>query len=92
MFAFSLETCNNQDFAEAYAAGFYDVNRLRSGWDGDLTLEEVEIERKNVIFFDKLCGNLFMNMRKKISENYEGDARTYIDKGDHEVVSSQRIY
>ena len=34
---FDLETYNFQDFAEAYAAGFYDVNRFRDRWGRDLT-------------------------------------------------------
>ena len=29
VFVFDLETYNNQEFAEAYAAGLYDVNLLR---------------------------------------------------------------
>ena len=32
-----------------------------------------------------------MNMLKDISENYEGDERTYIDKNGDEIVSSYRL-
>ena len=32
-----------------------------------------------------------MNMLKYISENYEGDERTYIDKDGDEIVSSYRL-
>ena len=32
-----------------------------------------------------------MNMLKYISENYEGDERTYIDKEGDEIASSHRI-
>ena len=32
VFVFDLETYNDQKFAEAYAAGLYDVNRLRDRW------------------------------------------------------------
>ena len=37
VFVFDLETHNDQEFAEAYAAGLYDVNRLKDKWDRDLT-------------------------------------------------------
>ena len=32
-----------------------------------------------------------MNMLQYISENYEGDERTYIDKDGNEIVSSYRL-
>ena len=35
VFVFDLETHNDEEFAEAYAAGLYDVNRLRDKWDRD---------------------------------------------------------
>ena len=38
VFVFDLETLNDQEFAEAYAAGVYDVKRLRDRWDRDLTV------------------------------------------------------
>ena len=46
VFVFDLETHNDQEFAEAYAAGLYDVNRLREKWDRDLTPDELVTERK----------------------------------------------
>ena len=46
VFVFDLETYNDQEFAEAYAAGLYDVNRLRDKWDRDLTSDELVTERK----------------------------------------------
>ena len=33
-----------------------------------------------------------MNMLKNISEKFEGDERTYIDKEGDEIVSSYRIF
>ena len=45
-------------------------------------------EKDNVIVFDGSKGNLVMNMLEYISENYEGDERTYIDKDGDEIVSS----
>ena len=91
VFVFDLETHNDQEFAEANAAGLYDVNRLRDKWDRDLTPDELVIERKNVLIFDASNGNCVMNMLKYISENYDGDERTYIDKDGDEIISSYRL-
>ena len=91
VFVFDLETHNDQEFAEAYAAGLYDVNRLRDCWYRDLPSDELVIERKHVNVFDASNGNCIMNMLKYISENYEGDERTYIDKDGDEIVSSYRL-
>ena len=91
VFVFDLETHNDEEFAEAYAAGLYDVNRLRDKWDRDLTGDELVIEKQNVTVFDASNGNCVMNMPKYISEKYEGDERTYIDKDGNEIVSSYRL-
>ena len=92
VFVFDLETHNDQEFAEAYAAGLYDVNRLHDKWDRDLTPDELVMERKNVLIFDASNGNCVMNMLKYISENYDGDERTYIDKDGDEIISSYRLF
>ena len=91
VFVFDLETHNDQEFAEAYAAGLYDVNRLRDCWYRDLNSDELIIERKNVTVFDTSNGNCIINMLKHISENYNGDERTYIDKDGDEIISSYRL-
>ena len=91
VFVFDLETHNDQEFAETYAAGLYDVNRLKDCWYRDLNSNELTIERKNVNVFDASNGNCIMNMLKYISENYEGDERTFIDKDGDEIVSSYRL-
>ena len=91
VFVFDLETHNDQEFAEAYAAGLYDVNRLKDKWDRNLTPDDLILERKNVIVFDASNGNCIMNMLKHISENYEGGERTYIDKDGDEIISSYRL-
>ena len=91
VFVFDLETHNDQEFAETYAAGLYDVNRLHDKWDRDLTPDELVIERKNVTILDASNGNCVMNMLKHISENYDGDERTYVDKDGDELVSSYRL-
>ena len=91
VFVFDLETHIDQEFAEPYAAGLYDVNRLRDRWYRDLTSDELPIEKQNVTVFDASNGNCVMNMLKHISENYNGDERTYIDKDGDEIVSSYRL-
>ena len=52
---------------------------------------ELVIERKNVTVFDASNGNCIMNMLKYISEDYDGDERTYIDKYRDEIISSYRL-
>ena len=91
VFVFDLETHNDKEFAEAYAAGLYDVNRLKDCWHRDLNSNELVIERKNVNVFDASNGNFIMNMLNYISENYDGDERTYIDKDGDEIISSYRL-
>ena len=91
VFVFDLETHNDQEFAETYATGLYDVNRLRDCWHRDLTSNELVIERKNVTVFDASNGNCIMNMLKYISENYDGDEKTDIDKDGDEIISSYRL-
>ena len=91
VFVFDLETHNDQEFAETYAAGLYDVNRLHDRWHRDLSDNELVIERENVIVFDASNGNCVMNMLKYISQNYKGDERTYIDKDGDEIISSYRL-
>ena len=92
VFVFDLETHNDREFAETYAAGLYDVSHLRNKWDRDLTSDELPIERENVTIFDASNGNCVMNMLKYSSENYDGDERTYIDKDGDEIVSSYRLF
>ena len=91
VFVFDLETHNDQEFAETYAAGLYDINHLHDKWDRDLTPDDLVIERKNVTIFDASNGNCVMNMLKHILENYDGDERTYVDKDGDEIVSSYRL-
>ena len=49
------------------------------------------IEKENVTIFDGPNGKPVMTMLKYISEKYEGDERTYIDKNGDEIVSSYRL-
>ena len=91
VFVFDLETHNDQEFAEAYAVGLYDVNRLKDCWYRDLNSNEKLIERNHVNVFNASNGNCIMNMLKYISKNYDGDERTYIDKDGDEIISSNRL-
>ena len=91
MFVFDLETHNDQEFAETYAAGLYDVNSLKDCWYRDLNSNELVIERNHVTIFNASNGNCIMNMLKYISKSYEGDEKTYIDKDGDEIVSSYRL-
>ena len=69
----------------------YDVNRLRNRRDKDLSVHKIDTEREKFIVFDKSCGNPKKNMPNYISDNYEGDERTYNDKNGDEIVSSYRL-
>ena len=64
MFVFDLETYNDREFAEAYAAGLFDVKRSRARRDKDLTPFEIVTEKDSVIAFDTSNGNPVMNMLK----------------------------
>ena len=88
VFVFDLETYNDQEFAEAYAVALYEVNRLRDKWDRDPIPDEMVRETENATVFDGSNGNPVMNMLNYVSENYEGDERTNIDKDGDEIVSS----
>ena len=90
MFVCGFETYNDHDFAGAYAAFFYDANRLRDRWDKGLSHEETDVKTKTVIIFKKTNGNAIINLIKFFSENYEGDERFYVDKEGDEVLSSYR--
>ena len=92
MFVFDLETHNDQEFAEAYAAGLYDVNRLRDKWERDLTDQELETERENVTVFDGSNGNPVMNLPNYVSEKIDGEERTFFDKDGDEISSSYGLF
>ena len=91
VFVFDLETHSDQEIAEVYAAELYDVNRLRDWWNRDSTPYEIVIEKKFTVF-DGSNGNPVMNMPNYISEKYDGDERTYIDKDGDEIVSSYGLF
>ena len=91
MFLIDSETYNDQEFAEAYAAGFFNLNRSRDKWIRKLTQEELRTEKENVIAVNKPYGNPNVIVLKYISENCEGHERTFVRKEGAELVSSHRF-
>ena len=72
MLLFDLKSNIDQEVAEAYAGGLYDVYRLRDRCGRDLTPQEIQTERKCAFVFDKFYGNPVIDMPKNISKSYEG--------------------
>ena len=70
VFAFDVETCNveNNLNCEAYAAGVYHLNRLYECFNGDLTENELRIERENVHVLDRENGNCVLDLIKYVKQ------------------------
>ena len=92
MFVIDLESYNDQELADSYAAGLYNVNRLRDKWYRDLTVQEKETERENVTVFDWSYRNPVMNRLIYVPENYDGAERSYIDKDGDDIVRWYRLF
>ena len=92
VFSFDLETVNvpYQEFCEAYGAGCYHLDRLKECYNGDLTKEELEIERQYVHIFDRENNNPVLDMIKYIITNYEGKPKYFNDKNGEFKISSYR--
>ena len=93
VFSFDLETVNvpYQEFCETYAAGCYHLHRLRECYNGDLTEEELEIERQHVHIFDRANNNNpVLDMIKYIIANYKGKPKYFKDKNGEFKISSYR--
>ena len=73
VFALDLETYNveKQLVCEPYAAGVYHPNRFYKCYIGELTEEELEIERENVHLYDSENNNPVMDMVSYVIENYK---------------------
>ena len=82
VFAFDFDTVNfqYQEFCEPYAAGCYHLDRLKECYNGDLTEEELEIERQHVHIFDRANNNPVLDMIKYITTNYKGKPNYFKDK------------
>ena len=92
VFSFDLETVNMpyQEFCEAYAAGCYHLDRLKECYSGDLTEEELKIERQHVHIFDRANNNPVLDMIKYITTNYKGKPKYFKDKNGEFKISSSR--
>ena len=66
VFSFDLETVTvpYQGFCETYAPGCYHLDRLKEFYNGDLTEEELKIERQHVHIFDR-AKNVSQNISKR---------------------------
>ena len=91
VFSFDLETVNvsYHEFCETYAAGCYHLDRLKECYNGNLSKEELEIERQNVHIFDRSNNNPVLDMIKYIIENYKGP-NYFKDKNGEFKISSYR--
>ena len=47
-----VKTYNDQEFAEAYGSGLYDLNHSGETWDTDITPDEMMKEKDNITAFD----------------------------------------
>ena len=92
VFSFDLETVNvpYQEFCEAYGAGCYHLDRLKECYNGDLSKEELEIERQYVHIFDRQNNNPVLDLIKYIITNYEGKPKYFKNKNGEFKISSYR--
>ena len=82
VFAFDLETANvdYKQYCVPYAAGCYYLNRLKECYNGNLSEDELKIERENVHIFDYKNKNPVTDMIKFIVKNYKGKPKFFKDK------------
>ena len=89
---FYLETVNvpYQQFCERYAAGCYDLDRLKECYNGDLTEEELEMERQHDHIFDRANNKPVLDMIKSVTTNYKGQPKNCKDENSEFKLSSYR--
>ena len=82
VFSFDLETVNvpYQEFCKTYAAGCYNLDRLKECYNGDLIEEEFEIEGQHVHIFDRPNNTTVLDMIKYFTTNYKGKPKYFNDK------------
>ena len=92
VFSFDFETVNvpYQEICETYVAGCYHLNRLKESYNGDLTEEELEIERQHFHIFDRANKNPVLDMIKYLTTNYKGQPKYFKDKNGEFKISSYR--
>ena len=81
VFAFDLETANVdfKQYCVPYAAACYHLNRLKECYNGNLSEDELKIERDNVHIFD-YKKNPVMDMIDFIVKNYKGKPKFFKNK------------
>ena len=79
VFAFDLETANvdYKQYCVPYGAGCYHLNRLKECYNGNLSEDELKIERENVHIFDYKNKNPAMDMINFIVKNYKGKPKFF---------------
>ena len=89
VFAFDLETANvdYKQYCVPYAAGCYHLNRLKECYNGNLSEDELKIERENVHIFDYKNKNPVMDMINFIVKNYKGKPKFFKDKDGNYKIS-----
>ena len=88
VFAFDLETVNvdYKLYFECYAAVCYHLNRLKECY-GNLSEDDLEIERKHVHIFDYENKNPVLDMINYIVANYKGKPKYFKDKNGNFKIS-----
>ena len=89
VFAFDLETANVdfKQYCVPYAAGCYHLNRLKECYNGNLSEDELKIERENVHIFDYKNENPVMDMIDFIVKNYKGKPKFFKNKDGNYKIS-----
>ena len=89
VFAFDLETANVdfKQYCDPYAAGCYHLNRLKECYNGNLSENELKIERVNVHIFDYKNKNPVMDMINFIIKNYKGKPKFFKNKDGNYKIS-----
>ena len=89
VFAFDLETANvdYKQYCVPYAAGCYHLNLLKECYNGNLSEDDIKIERENVHIFDYKNKNPLMDMINFIVKNYKGKPKFFKDKDGNYKIS-----
>ena len=89
VFAFDLETANvdYKQYFVPYAAGCNHLNRLKECYNGNLSEDELKIERENVHIFDYKNKNPVKDMINFIVKNYKGKPKFFKDKDGNYKIS-----
>ena len=92
VFSFDLEAVNvpYQEFCETYAAGCYHLDRLKECYNGNLSNEELHIERQIVHIIHRANNNPVLDMINNIITNYKGQPKYFKDKNGEFKKSSYR--